>query len=278
MDKIYNKSYVDDEFINKNKNFPNKIKKSLEKGKLINKEWDNNKMKLNSIINDCLSIENNINYINEINKNIEKYKSNEETIIFVPDKEKEINEYLENIRKFGEIYEYNKLFLNSDIIGDDIKIKKEIKNWINHDINMKFSLLFKMSRDGSNSSDFHRACDNKGKTLTIIETDNGYKFGGFTPLDWENDKKGKEKNDDLTFLFSINQMKKFKKKNNGRSIYCRYDLGPLFGSGSDLGIHSNMKTGWSDNSTFLSTYDLTNGSSSFNVKEMEIFKIDYINN
>ena len=120
---------------------------------------------------------------------------------------------------------------------------------------MKFTLLFKMSRDGSNCSDFHRTCDNKGKTLTIIETDNGYKFGGFTPLDWENSNPYKEKKDDLTFLFSINQMKKFNKKKDGRSIYCNANYGPCFGVGSDLGINRDMKTGWISNYTFLNNYD-----------------------
>ena len=54
VDNKFNKLYFDEDFINKNKNIPNKIKNSLEKGNLINKEWDNNKIKLNSIINECL--------------------------------------------------------------------------------------------------------------------------------------------------------------------------------------------------------------------------------
>ena len=83
--------------MNENKNLPNKIKKSLEKGKLINNYWDNNIIKLNSIINDCLIIENNINDMNKINKNIEKYKSVNKSIIFISDNEKDINQYLENI-------------------------------------------------------------------------------------------------------------------------------------------------------------------------------------
>ena len=46
---------------------PNKIKKNIEKGKVIN--INNNS---NSIINDCINIENIIQDINKINKNIEK--------------------------------------------------------------------------------------------------------------------------------------------------------------------------------------------------------------
>jgi len=42
----------------------------LEKGKTIEKEWNNNK--LNSLINDCINIENNITKINNINEKIKK--------------------------------------------------------------------------------------------------------------------------------------------------------------------------------------------------------------
>ena len=44
--------------------------------------------------------ENNINNIYEINKNIEKYNSINKKISFVPDNEKEINEFFNIIKKF----------------------------------------------------------------------------------------------------------------------------------------------------------------------------------
>ena len=75
---------------------PNKIKKNIEKGKEIN--INNNS---NSIINDCINIENIIQDINKINKNIEKYrKSLNIKILFSNNKEKEIKEI---IKLFGKI-------------------------------------------------------------------------------------------------------------------------------------------------------------------------------
>ena len=41
---------------------------SLEKGKKINEEWNDDN--LNSLINDCINIENNIKEINIINESI----------------------------------------------------------------------------------------------------------------------------------------------------------------------------------------------------------------
>ena len=70
IDNEFEKLYFNEEISEK---LPNKIKISLEKGKLIDKEWNNNK--LNSLINDCINIENDINTINKINEKIKECKS-----------------------------------------------------------------------------------------------------------------------------------------------------------------------------------------------------------
>jgi len=84
---------------------PNEIKLNLEKGKKLNEEWDNNKINLNSKINDCINIENNIKNINEINKSLEKCNSQRITIKFEPEKDEEINQFLEKFKVFGKINE-----------------------------------------------------------------------------------------------------------------------------------------------------------------------------
>ena len=98
IDNKFNNLNLDDEFINKNKSLPNKIKKSLEKGKLTNKELNNNKIKLNSIMSDCLDIENNIKNINKIKETIKVFNSKGDIIEFIPDNEREINEFLNEIK------------------------------------------------------------------------------------------------------------------------------------------------------------------------------------
>ena len=42
-----------------------------------------------------------------------------------------------------------------------------------------------MSINGRTSKDFHKYCDNKGPTLTIVKTTKNKIFGGFTPLNWD---------------------------------------------------------------------------------------------
>ena len=106
IDEYYNKTYFKEDIIKKSEKLPNKIKKSIEKGKIIDKEWNENN--LSSLINDCINIENNINEINILNDNINKCNSNKDIKIIYNIKEEQINNILDNINNFGNIItEYN---------------------------------------------------------------------------------------------------------------------------------------------------------------------------
>ena len=71
-------------------------------------------------------------------------------------------------------------------------------------------------------------------------------------------------------------MKKYTKIRNYRSIYLTKYHGPVFGQGTDLYINQDMNKGNSNwyPGTFLKNGELTNGESSFNVKEIEIFQVE----
>ena len=102
IDEQFNKIYCDEKIIKESEKLPGKIKTSLEKGKLIDKEWNNN-IELNSLINDCINIENNIKDILLINKSIQKINTEKDgSIEFIP-KENGINEFLDSINLFGKI-------------------------------------------------------------------------------------------------------------------------------------------------------------------------------
>ena len=164
------------------------------------------------------------------------------------------------------------IILNNEI--DNINL---IKGWINPNRDLNFKLLFRMSRDGSNCSDFHRLCDNKGETLIIIKTNKNYRFGAYTPLNWVSPSSGEvnDPKDQLTFLFSLDKKQKFTKipGKDPKTARSQKDFGPLLGYATDLGINADMKSGWSNSCTFLRNHELTNGESSFIVNEMEIFQV-----
>ena len=101
IDKTFNDNYCNEDLIKKSEKLPNKIKISLERGKLIDKEWNNNE--LNSFINDCITIENNIQDINLINNSIKKFNSNKNIELKFYPNEEGINEILNNLKIFGQI-------------------------------------------------------------------------------------------------------------------------------------------------------------------------------
>ena len=45
-------------------------------------------------------------------------------------------------------------------------------------------LLFRGTRDGMNSRNFHEKYDNKGPTITLLRNDKGNIMGGFSPISW----------------------------------------------------------------------------------------------
>ncbi|CAF1567819.1 unnamed protein product, partial [Rotaria sp. Silwood1] len=46
--------------------------------------------------------------------------------------------------------------------------------------NQRWELIYKASRDGFDAKTFHSRCNNKGSTMTIIQSNNNYLFGGYT--------------------------------------------------------------------------------------------------
>ena len=106
-DKIYNELYINEELIKNSDKLPNKIKISIEKGKEIENNWNNNNA-LPLLINNCINIENNIKNIKLLNENIGKLNNLKIDIKFYP-QEEGINQFLNSIKIFGKISESDKL-------------------------------------------------------------------------------------------------------------------------------------------------------------------------
>ena len=106
LDNKYEEIYFNEDIIKKGEKLPKQIKINLDKGKILDKEWNEDDNKIIRRINDCLNIENNIQHIININNNIDKCNSEEIKIYFFPEDEN-INELEESIKKFGDILEDN---------------------------------------------------------------------------------------------------------------------------------------------------------------------------
>jgi len=52
----------------------------------------------------------------------------------------------------------------------------------------RFDLIYRSSRDGFHSKNFHWKCDGKGPTFCLIKSKTGIISGGYTPIEWTSDK------------------------------------------------------------------------------------------
>jgi hypothetical protein len=68
-------------------------------------------------------------------------------------------------------------------------------------IDVSCLLVRRASRDGWQSSDFHRLCDNKGATVVIVRSTTGHVFGGYASESWHS--LGAYSSDPQAFLFSL---------------------------------------------------------------------------
>ena len=282
LDKIYDNAYFKEDIIKESEKLPNIVKLSLEKGKSMEETW-NNENKLSLLINDCINIENNVKNINRINENIKKYNFNKLKIKFEPENDKKLlSKFLDNLKIFGKIIKVNDFIkFDSLIINNNYEYNNILINWINPEnntLNIKSELLYRKSKDGDSYDIFHKLCDNKGPTLTLIKGTEGFIIGGYTPLDWDNHSGWKKDYD--TFVFSLNNNKVFRKNKNDISIYCMRDIGvwfPFIGF-RETG-NKNMSQGefiFNSNINFNNFNEIIPNEKKdrfFDVEETEVFKI-----
>ncbi len=190
--------------------------------------------------------------------------------------------YLENqmISKISEEKLKESLISKEIILNEEEE--KMIKNWILKKLNkenskIELNLLYKLTRDGDSSSSFHNKCNNKGNTLTLLKTTRGYRSGGFTTQNWSS--SGGYKNDNNTFLFSLDYKECYFTNDGNNAIYDYSSYGPTFGSGHDLYIASGCSQNYSSSCNFPYSYGggrcraLSGGYYNFKVHEIEVYQI-----
>ena len=129
-------------------------------------------------------------------------------------------------------------FLNSAVIENNDE-KKIIFNWINPSLKFTTKLLYRCSIDGDSSYKFHEKCNGKGATITLVKTDKGFRFGGYTSTSWSNIEEFQK--DNSAFIFSLNKKEKYNIKNENNAIYGGKINGPIFGL-NEICVKNNCKT------------------------------------
>ena len=91
--------------------------------------------------------------------------------------------------------------IESTIISSMVKNEK-ITEWLASTGKMSApKLLYRASRDGWGPSDFHGICDDKGATVTVVKSSDGYIFGAYS-VEWRQ-SSGVYKSSAKAFLFSL---------------------------------------------------------------------------
>ena len=164
--------------------------------------------------------------------------------------------------------------------------KKKIKIKLFDDFlttqNFAFSLVYRASRDGDSSEEFHKRCDNIGPNITLIKSDKNIKFGGFTIKDWKPLEDSEEKEDPYSFCFSLGNNKKIylHKTDKRKAIFCSNSYGPTFLKNiftvEDGMLNKVCKSGKIEESFFdgmQKDFEITGGDEEFKIKELEVFEL-----
>ena len=280
---------------NKENNEEEKENNNEEKNNNLEEMKDALKLQIEKKIkNDNIQQDDN-NEINNanINNNIEKEEENEKG-------EENINEQNEqNIGFISPVENNNLLFAESSIISlSELEKRKELNllqnwldSWINkgaHDqppIPYSTKLIFSSEKEDDKASSFHKNCDNIAPTLVLIETKEGFRYGGFTTQKWESPEQSIFKNDEDAFIFSIDTEKKYDVTDPKKSIQCSMFWGPYFGEGGAICVPDNFLQEKNAFYQWPSSYDisekdeLTFGQEhKINISKYEVYQIIIENN
>ena len=198
--------------------------------------------------------------------------------------------YFNNLESnWSEIKKFKTLenLIDSKILKES-KREKEFLSKIYEWTNCKnMELIYRASRDGMTSANFHQKCDNKNPTVVLYQNTKDSIFGGYTSLAWSSD--GNYHPDPSAFIFTLknihnSQPTKFNVKSNSEGVRHHSSFGPSFGDGCDIRIYSDFANKDSD-TDFPCRYadtlgkgrsifsgDFNNGTD-FRIKEIEVFQI-----
>ena len=250
VDQKYDDNFIKDDIIKNFEKLPNRIKTYLEKGKNIDKNWKGNN--LNSFINDCINIENNIKDINKINESIRKSNLNNKTEIKFSLEENKINDFLEEIKSLGKI----NLIKADDIFNNyKIELKKPIHTLNEHTRNVLCLTLLNDGRLASGARDnliiiYNKTTykpdliinEHKGGIYCILKLSSGI----LASCSQDNTIKlfniiGKKYNILQVLEYHSDSVYKIIELKNGSLVSCSYDASIIFYSKDNSRYKKNFK-------------------------------------
>ena len=218
---------------------------------------------------------NDISQLNIITELINIIQENKEIKQKLIDLEQKVNILLKEKENREDMKGFEKT-----IIKNNSEAEKLMK-WVCPNNERKVKLIYKATPEENTRDDFHRKCDNKGATLTIIETTKGRRFGGYTSVCW--DSSSGSKDDKEAFLFSLDNDKKYDViQSKNVKVYSGSGYGPWFGNNGNIGLayDKNYFIGNDSHREYFEykCYSTTvenelSGGKTFNISKMEVYQI-----
>ena len=172
--------------------------------------------------------------------------------------------------------------IESNIIKEssDVDI---LRDWLKEDgSDGGLELLYRSSRDGLTAQTFHSKCDNKGRTITIIETTEGGVVGGYTNTAWRSMGYDSCAHANKAFLFAMSGFRlstpiKMKLRGDHCAIYNQSNCGPIFGYAvvydyNDLTVNGSSVTLYTGYAYERGPKQLAE-CRTYSIKEMEVFRV-----
>ena len=152
----------------------------------------------------------------------------------------------------------------------------------------KMELIYRGTRDGSESNIFHNKCDNQGPTICLCQNEKDNIFGGYASISWTSNTGYQTANG--SFLFTLSNIhntaptKYPNTQNYDKAVYHNSGFGPTFGGNPDLYISNGYLNNNKSYCRFGYSYPdaLDKGNSVFSgdvktnifkLKELEVFKL-----
>jgi DNA gyrase/topoisomerase IV subunit A len=258
----------------------------FQKQKKFDLSFDLNEQERKYSIEEVYSL---IQKLFEENKSIKEEFTNQtkELQNRVNELEKEMNKKNKELRELKDEFHLKIIIDNCFNTSKIIKLKEEknkLISWISEKgIIKEINLLYSSKKDRDGCSSFYNQCSNISPTLSLIKTKKGRKFGGFTFGKWNDKLKISNQTDSEAFLFSLNNMKKYKILKPNLAIASYSDHSSLLtygndGDGCGIYLENNFLTnGGHENHTSKvynvdSKYCLST-EENFSVEEVEVYNI-----
>lgn len=180
-------------------------------------------------------------------------------------------------------FQTEKCVIDSKLLNDKMKI--QLMKWTPSGKKRKWKRIFRASKDGFASYQFHTKCDGKGPTVCVIQSSIGNIFGGYTSIPWSS--SGAYQFDPNAFLYILKSKQRRGQKptkwgvnhQNRNSVYHNSSYGLTFGGGHDMYLVNNCNTSNGSYSSLGNSYaapkdnNLLAGSYNFLVSDYEVFQL-----